>query len=47
MGFSFVEILIVYELGAGERLVLEKAVPLSVGCSVFVQALIFGVRAGS
>ena len=54
-GVSFVEMLILYELWAGERLVLEKAVPRyrSLGaqfqCRMFrlVQALIFGVRAGS
>ena len=50
-GVSYVELLILYELWAGERLVLEKAHPrylsawapnFSVGCSLLVQALIFG-----
>ena len=48
-GISYVELLILYELWAGERLSLEKAHPplssatastFSVGCSF--QALIFG-----
>ena len=52
-GISFVEVLILYELWAGERLVLEKAIPRYRGpgrrISVFrlVQALIFVVPAGS
>ena len=50
-GVSHVELLFLYELWAGERLSLEKAHPrylptrasnFSVGCSVVVQALIFG-----
>ena len=53
-GISFVEIPILYELWAGERLVLEKAVPryrrlgrpISVSALPF-QALILGVRTGS
>ena len=53
---SLVEVLILYELWAGERLVLEKAVPLGIvgmvaqfQCRLFRldQALIFGVLAGS
>ena len=35
-GISYVELLILYELWAGERLSLEKALPnFSVGCSVW------------
>ena len=51
-GASFVELLILYELWAGERLSLEKAHPrylrpvrpISVSAVPFVQALIFGAR---
>ena len=54
-GISFVEILILYNFWAGVRLVLENAVPRyrrpgrHFQCRLFrlVQALIFGVRAGS
>ena len=54
-GVSFVEMLILYELRAGERLVLERPSPGIGGldaqfqCRLFrlVQALIFGVPAGS
>ena len=51
-GVSFVELLILYELWAGERLVLEKAVPrrrvAQFQCRLFrlVQALIFGALVG-
>ena len=55
MPFSFVEILILYELWAGERLELERPFPrylrpgrpISVSAVPFVQALICGVRAVS
>ena len=43
-GISFVELLILYELWAGERLVLEKAHPryLRPGCLISVSAVPFG-----
>ena len=54
-GISYVELLILYELWAGERLSLEKATPRYLGqgvqfqCRLFllVQALIFGAHAVS
>ena len=53
-GVSYVELLILYELWAGETLPLEKAVPryrrpgrpISVSAVLLVQALILGVFAG-
>ena len=50
-GVSYVELLILYELWAGDRLSLEKAHPrylrpgrpISVSAVLLVQALIFGV----
>ena len=54
-GISYVELLILYELQAGERLSLEKAIPrylrpgrpISVSAAPLVQALIFGAHAVS
>ena len=49
-GISYVELLILYELWAGERLSLEKATPrVQFQCRLFrlVQALIFGAHAVS
>ena len=54
-GISYVELLILYELWAGERLTLEKAHPrylrpgrpISVSAVLLVQALIFGALVGS
>ena len=54
-GVSFVQLLILYELWAGERLILEKAHPrylvlgrpISVSLFRLVQALIFGALVGS
>ena len=45
-GVSFVEMLILFELWAGERLVLEKAVPRyrRPGRQISVSAVLFGSR---